>query len=164
MITCSIHSTRPSRLAWAWDYRSVVRSPKRTADDCGRPRMHPGARSFSSPCIKTMHPEPVSSPVPERQPLTVAKPDRSRPHFASTTGVPTANPKQLTKGRESVDSSINERCCGATMSALGHSRHSNPAQAPIFVRYAPNSVKIIASQRNDATCPSATTHSLPHDW
>ena len=36
-------STRPSPAAWGWGCRSAARSSKRTADDCGRPRMPRGA-------------------------------------------------------------------------------------------------------------------------
>src|SRR6266849_5023531 len=47
----STHSTRPSPLAWAWDYRSAVRSSKRTGDGSGLRRTYPRGPRFSSPSL-----------------------------------------------------------------------------------------------------------------
>ena len=51
LTACSTHSTRPSRVGWAWDYRFAVRSSKLTGDECGRLALPAGARPFSSPCL-----------------------------------------------------------------------------------------------------------------
>ena len=44
-------STRPSPAAWAWDYRSAVRSSKLTGDGYGPLALSARARPFSSPCL-----------------------------------------------------------------------------------------------------------------
>ena len=46
----STPSTRPSRAVWGWGCRSAVRSSRRMAEDCGRARTYPAARSFNSRC------------------------------------------------------------------------------------------------------------------
>src|ERR1700688_475363 len=56
-------------MVWAWACPSVVRSPKRTAGDCGRPRTPRGARPFSLRCIKTMKPEPVKAAKAAPKPI-----------------------------------------------------------------------------------------------
>src|SRR6266446_1170294 len=54
---CSRLSTRRSLAVWGWACRSVVRSSKRTAADCGRARTCPAAPHLNSPClpIQTLH-------------------------------------------------------------------------------------------------------------
>src|ERR1700688_1938198 len=47
---CSTPSSPPNPAAWAWDYRSAVRSSKPTGDGCRRPTMWGRARGFSSYC------------------------------------------------------------------------------------------------------------------
>jgi len=44
--TSSTHSTRPSPVAWAWDWRSAVRSSRRTRDSCAPPRNEPRGAVF----------------------------------------------------------------------------------------------------------------------
>ncbi len=49
--TSSIHSTRPSPVAWAWDYQFAVQSWKRTGDAYGRAPMKLGVPFFNSACL-----------------------------------------------------------------------------------------------------------------
>jgi len=49
--TSSTHSTRPSPVAWAWDYRSAVRSSNRTGDGSGLRRTYHRGPRFSSPSL-----------------------------------------------------------------------------------------------------------------
>jgi len=46
-----MHSTRPSPVAWAWDYRSAVRSSKCREDGSGLRRTYHRGPRFSSPSL-----------------------------------------------------------------------------------------------------------------
>jgi PAS domain S-box-containing protein len=48
--TCSKPSTRPSRMAWAWGWRSAARSSRRMAGGCRRRPTSPAAPSFALRC------------------------------------------------------------------------------------------------------------------
>ncbi len=61
-------STRPSLAAWAWDWRSVGRSSRRTEDGSGPPQINRGAPRSSSPCLQNeTRPFAPSTPAKRHQ-------------------------------------------------------------------------------------------------
>src|SRR5882724_1756149 len=78
-----MHSTRRSRMAWAWGWRSVARSLRCTAADYGRNRIRDRARRSRSVCprpfrlcrsVTEQRSSMISSPRPQsRPPLAIVR-------------------------------------------------------------------------------------------
>src|SRR5882757_7515652 len=62
-IASSTRSTRPSLAAWAWDYRSAVRSSKSTGDVYGRRQTYPKVRAFISASLPMERPRRDLTPA-----------------------------------------------------------------------------------------------------